>query len=71
MRSIDVRDLLEHPGASKTVRVDEGVAGLHTELADVREDEPIAGDLTLESVVDGIIVHGSRVRRTTTRSRTT
>jgi uncharacterized protein len=59
MRPIDVRDLLEHPGASKTVRVDEGVPGLHTELADVPEDEPIAGDLTLESIVDGIFVHGS------------
>jgi uncharacterized protein len=67
MRSIDVRDLMEHPGASKTVRVDEGVPGLHTELADVREDEPIEGDLTLENIVDGIFVHGSISGRFTMR----
>jgi uncharacterized protein len=67
MRPIDVRDLLEHPGASKTVRVEEGVPGLHTELADVREDEPIEGDLTLESILDGIFVHGSISGRFTMR----
>lgn len=59
MRAIDVRDLLEHPGASKTVRVDEAVPGLHTELADVPEDSPVVGELTLESVVEGVFVHGS------------
>jgi uncharacterized protein len=59
MRAIDVRDLLEHPGASKTVRVDEAVPGLHTELADVPEDSPVVGDLTLESVVEGVFVHGN------------
>jgi uncharacterized protein len=59
MRAIDVRDLLEHPGAAKTVHVVEPVAGLHTELADVPDDTPIEGELTLESVVDGIYVHGA------------
>lgn len=59
MRAIDVRDLLEHPGASKTVHVDESVPGLRTELVDVPDDAPLEGDLTLESVVDGIYVHGS------------
>lgn len=59
MRAIDVRDLLGNPGAAKTVHVDESVPGLHTELADVPENEPIEGELTLESVVDGIFVHGS------------
>jgi uncharacterized protein len=59
MRAIDVRDLLEHPGSAKTVHVGESVPGLHTELADVPEDTPIEGDLTLESVVDGIYVHGT------------
>jgi uncharacterized protein len=58
MRAIDVRDLLEHPGASRTVQVDETVAGLRTELADVPDDAPLEGELTLESVVDGIYVHG-------------
>ena len=59
MRAIDVRDLLEHPGSSRTVRVEEPVVGLHTELVDVPEDAPIAGELTLESMIDGIYVTGS------------
>ena len=58
MRAIDVRDLLEQPGSSRTVHVDEPVAGLRTELADVPEDAPIEGDLTLESVSEGIYVSG-------------
>jgi uncharacterized protein len=59
MRAIDVRDLLANPGAARTVRVDERVPGLHTELADVPDDAPLAGELTLESVVEGIFVHGN------------
>jgi uncharacterized protein len=59
MRAIDVRDLLQRPGAARTVHVDEQVPGLHTELADVSEDAPLEGDLTLESVFEGIYVHGS------------
>src|SRR5262249_61513927 len=58
MRAIDVRDLLENPGSSRTVHVDEPVAGLRTELVDVPEDAPINGDLLLESVTDGIYVTG-------------
>jgi len=58
MRAIDVRDLLEQPGASRTVHVDERVPGLETELAAVPEDSPLEGDLVLESVVEGIYVHG-------------
>lgn len=59
MRAIDIRDLLESPGSSRTVHLEEPVAGLRTELVDVPEDSPIAGDLLLESVVDGIYVSGS------------
>jgi uncharacterized protein len=59
MRAIDVRDLLETPGAARTVHVDETVPGLHTELADVPDDQPIEGELTLESIVEGIYVRGS------------
>jgi DUF177 domain-containing protein len=58
MRAIDVRDLLEQPGSSRTVHVDEPVPGLRTELADVPDDAPIEGDLTLESVSEGIYVSG-------------
>ncbi|HZD80990.1 MAG TPA: YceD family protein [Actinomycetota bacterium] len=59
MRAIDVRDLLERPGGSRSVRVEEPVEGLQTELADVPPDVPIAGDLQLESVIEGIFVTGS------------
>ncbi len=58
MHAIDVRDLLEHPGASRTVRVEEAVAGLATELAEVPVDAPLRGELVLESVVEGIYVTG-------------
>ena len=59
MNAIDVRDLLERPGASKTVHVDETVPDLRTELVEVPDDAPVAGDLTLESVVEGIYLHGN------------
>lgn len=67
MRAIDVRDLLANPGAARTIRVDERVPGLHTELADVPEDAPLEGDLTLESVIEGIYVHGNVSGRFTMR----
>ena len=63
MNAIDVRDLLEHPGAARTVHVGETVPGLHTELADVPEDAPIQGELMLEGVVEGVYVHGSLAGR--------
>ncbi len=59
MRAIEVRDLLEAPGSARTVRVDEAVPGLRTELAEIPEEAHVAGDLTLESVVEGIYVTGS------------
>jgi uncharacterized protein len=59
MRPLDVRDLLEHPGASKTLRVDEGLEGLRTELAAVPASERLEGQLLLEGVVDGVYVKGS------------
>lgn len=67
MRAIDVRDLIERPGSAKTVRVGEVVPGLHTELADVPDGEPLEGELTLESVLEGIYVHGSVAGRFTMR----
>lgn len=59
MRAIDVRDIVDQPGSSKHVRVDEPVEGLQTELAAVPEGEKLEGDLLLESVVAGIVVRGS------------
>jgi uncharacterized protein len=59
MNAIDVRDLLDRPGSAKTVLVEEPVPGLRTELVDVPEGTPLHGELTLESVVEGIYVHGN------------
>jgi uncharacterized protein len=55
---IDVRDLVDTPGAYRTVRVEEAIAGLATQLARVPEDRRIGADLLLESVTDGIVVTG-------------
>lgn len=67
MHPIDVRDLIEHPGAARTVHVADTLEGLHTELADVPSDAPLEGDLTLESVIEGIYVTGSVGGRMTLR----
>lgn len=56
---IDVRDLVGHPGTSKTQTLTGTVEALGTELARVPEDLPIAGDLLLESIVEGILVSGA------------
>jgi uncharacterized protein len=58
IRAIDVRDLVGHPGASKEESVRGTLDGLGTELASVPDDEPIVGELLLESVVEGILVSG-------------
>jgi uncharacterized protein len=55
---VDVRDLLEHPGASRTVQVREPVPGLATGVATVPEDQAVAAELLIESVVEGLLVTG-------------
>lgn len=59
MRTIDVRDLLEHPGTSRVFRLSEPLEGLRLELADVPEQSPVVGDLLLEGVIEGVYVTGS------------
>ena len=59
MKEIDVRDLLEHPGSSRTVSLAEPVEGLSAGLAAVPQGAPIEGRLLLESVVEGILVSGA------------
>jgi uncharacterized protein len=56
---IDVRDLIGHPGSSRTVHVNEPVAGLGIALATVPEDRAVDATLLFESVVEGILVSGS------------
>ena len=58
MIEIDVRDLVGHPGTSRTVHVGEPVEGLELALSAVPGDAPIEADLLLESVVEGILVSG-------------
>lgn len=56
---LDVRDLIQQPGSSRAVRVEEPVPGLATEMAEVPHDSPVAGELLMESVVEGVLVSGS------------
>jgi uncharacterized protein len=55
---IDVKDLVGHPGTSRTVHVAEPLPGMATPLVVVPEDRPVGADLLLESVVEGILVSG-------------
>jgi uncharacterized protein len=55
---IDVRDLVEQPGASRRIVVERPVAGLRTELVGVPAGTPVRLDLLLESVVAGILATG-------------
>lgn len=56
---LDVRDLIGHPGASRSVRVEWPIEGLGTELAEVRDDVAASVDLLLEALVEGILVSGT------------
>jgi uncharacterized protein len=58
LASIDVRDLVGQPGASRTVTLDGTLDGLGTELARIRDTDRILGQLLLESLVEGILVSG-------------
>jgi uncharacterized protein len=58
LETIDVRDLIGHPGTSRSQRLQGTLADLGTELARVLDDAPIRGDLLLESVVEGVLVTG-------------
>jgi uncharacterized protein len=53
---IDVRDLLGHPGSSRSVTVAGVLEGLSGEL--VRVPEAVRAELLLEAVVEGILVSG-------------
>ncbi len=55
---MDVRDLIGHPGISRLSHVGGTLEDLGTEVATLKTDEPVQGDLLLESVVEGILVTG-------------
>jgi uncharacterized protein len=59
MLTVDVRDLVGNPGASREIHLEEPVGGLATPLAEVPADRLVEVDVLLESVVEGILVSGS------------
>ena len=59
LAAVDVHDLVGHPGASRRAPVTGTLEGLATEVVQVPEDVPVAADLLLESVVEGILVTGT------------
>jgi uncharacterized protein len=56
IEAVDVRDLSGHPGSSREQHVAGTIEGLGTELARLRDDVPVEGDLLLEALVEGILV---------------
>ena len=56
---IPVTSILRRPGASRTVEVEGTLADVRGPGAEVGNDQPIAVDLTLERVSEGIVVRGS------------
>jgi uncharacterized protein len=56
--TIDVRDLVGRPGASRVEQVSGTIEDLETELAALAPDAPIRGELVLESLVEGILAIG-------------
>lgn len=59
LAAIDVRELVGQPGSSRPEHLRGTLDGVGTELARVREDDVIEGDLLLESLVEGILVSGT------------
>lgn len=55
---VDVRDIVDRPGSSREVHLEEGIEGLATELAAVPAEAPVRIDVLLESIVEGILVSG-------------
>jgi uncharacterized protein len=55
---IDVRDLVGRPGATKVEQVSGTLDDLETELASVKEEAPVRGELVLESLAEGILASG-------------
>jgi uncharacterized protein len=56
--AVDVRELLQRPGAHKHVVVRAPLSGLATPVASVPPDRPVTVDAEIESVVEGLLVSG-------------
>jgi uncharacterized protein len=60
---LDVADLLAQPRARREERLTATLPGMTNSAARVADDEPIALDLMLERVPDGIVVRGTIATR--------
>jgi uncharacterized protein len=58
MDPVDVRDLLEDPGGSRRVTMEETFEDMATELARIPPEDPVRIEVLLESVAEGIMVSG-------------
>lgn len=56
--SVDVSELLRHPGTSRRLRSEHEMEAVGVPLARVRDQAPVAVDLRLDALVDGIHVSG-------------
>jgi uncharacterized protein len=63
--AVDVRELLQQPGAHKHVVLRAVLPDLATPVASVPPDQPVEVDAELESVVEGLLVTG-KLRATVT-----
>ena len=57
--AVDVRELLQRPGAHKHVVVRAPLEDLATPVASVPPDRPVTVDAEIESVVEGLLVTGT------------
>jgi uncharacterized protein len=57
--AVDVRELLQKPGAHKHVVVRAPLEDLATPVASVPADRPVTVDVEIESVVEGLLVTGT------------
>lgn len=55
----DVTELVQRPGATRSVRGGAVIPGLDGPLGSIGESEPVEFDLTLDSVIEGIAVTGT------------
>jgi uncharacterized protein len=56
--AVDVRELLQHPGAHKHVVLRATLPDLATPVASVPAGSPVTADAEIESVVEGLLVTG-------------
>jgi DUF177 domain-containing protein len=57
--AVDVRELLQRPGAHRHVVVSAPLEDLATPVASVPPDRPVTVDVEIESVVEGLLVTGT------------